>query len=53
MILHIILPYNCNMLTAIILVCSMALTPDLRECGRHNATSVMQVPEEFALAASA
>ena len=39
------------MLTAIILVCSMTLTPDLRECGRHNATSVMQVPEEFALAA--
>jgi len=37
------------MLTAIILVCSLAVTPDLRECARDNATSVMQVPEEFAL----
>ena len=39
----------CTMLTAIILVCSLAITPDVRECGRDNATSVMQVPEEFAL----
>jgi len=37
------------MLTAIILVCSLAITPDLRECGRDNATSVMQVPEEFVM----
>jgi hypothetical protein len=37
------------MLTAIILVCSLAVTPDLRECSRDNAASVMQVPEEFAL----
>ena len=38
------------MLTAIILVCSLAVTPDLRDCGRDNAASVMQVPEEFSLA---
>jgi hypothetical protein len=37
------------MLTAIILVCSLAITPDLRECSRDNATNVMQVPEEFTL----
>jgi hypothetical protein len=39
------------MLTAIILVCSLSVTPDLRECSRDNAASVMQVPEEFALPA--
>ena len=37
------------MLTAIILVWSLALAPDLRECSRDTAASVMQVPEEFAL----
>jgi len=37
------------MLTALILVCSLALTPDLRECSRDNAIHVLQVPEEFAL----
>ena len=37
------------MLTAMILVCSLAITPDLRECSRDNATNVMQVPEEFSL----
>jgi hypothetical protein len=41
--------YRGVMLTAIILVCSLALTPDLRECSRDNATNVLQVPEEFAL----
>ncbi len=35
------------MLTAIVLICSLAITPDLRECSRDNATNVMQVPEEF------
>jgi hypothetical protein len=39
------------MLTALVLVCSLALTPDLRECGRDNAMHVFQVPEEFALPA--
>ena len=37
------------MLTAFVLVCSLALTPDLRECGRDNAVHVLRVPEEFAL----
>jgi hypothetical protein len=37
------------MLTAIVLVCSLAVTPDLRYCGRDNAVHVLQVPEEFAL----
>jgi hypothetical protein len=37
------------MLTAIVLICSLAITPDLRECSRDNATNVMQVPEEFTL----
>jgi hypothetical protein len=32
-------------------VCSLALTPDLRECSRDNAVHVLQVPEEFALPA--
>ena len=39
------------MLTALVLVCSLALTPDLRECKRDNAVQVLQVPEEFALPA--
>jgi len=39
------------MLTAIVLVCSLVVTPDLRDCGRQNAVHVLQVPEEFALPA--
>jgi hypothetical protein len=39
------------MLTALVLVCSLTLTPDLRECSRDNAVPVLQVPEEFALPA--
>src|SRR5215510_5543867 len=38
-----------KMLSAVILVCSLILTPDLRECSRDNAIHVLQVPEEFAL----
>jgi hypothetical protein len=40
------------MLTALVLVCSLAVTPDLRECSRDNAVHVLQVPEEFALPAT-
>jgi hypothetical protein len=40
-----------EMMTALILVCSLTLTPDLRECSRDNAVHVLQVPEEFALPA--
>jgi hypothetical protein len=39
------------MLTALILVCSLTVTPDLRACDRNNAVHVLQVPEEFALPA--
>jgi hypothetical protein len=35
------------MLTALVLICSVALTPDLRDCTRDNATAVMRVPAEF------
>jgi hypothetical protein len=35
------------MLTALVLICSVALTPDLRDCSRSNATAVMRVPAEF------
>ena len=39
------------MLTAVILVCSLAVTPDLRACDRNTAVHVLQVPEEFAMPA--
>jgi hypothetical protein len=39
------------MLTALILVCSLAVTPDLRACDRDNAVHALQVPEEFAMPA--
>jgi hypothetical protein len=35
------------MLTALVLVCSIALTPDLRSCDQSNAVDVMRVPDEF------
>ena len=35
------------MLMALVLVCSLALTPDLAACSRTNAVSVVRVPEEF------
>ena len=35
------------MLTAFILVCSLAITPELRNCDRNNALHVLQVPEQF------
>jgi hypothetical protein len=36
------------MLTALVLICSLAVAPDVRDCSRVNATSVMRVPAEFA-----
>jgi len=36
-----------TMLTALVLICSMAVTPDLRDCTRDNATVVMRTPAEF------
>jgi len=35
------------MLAAMILVCSLATTPNIRDCNRNNATDVMWVPETF------
>ncbi len=36
------------MLTALILICSLQTTPDLRSCTRDNAVDTMPVPESFA-----
>ena len=36
------------MLTAIVLICSVLATPNLRECDETNARAVMLVPEAFA-----
>jgi hypothetical protein len=32
------------MLTALVLICSTAITPDLRDCTRDNAMAVVLVP---------
>ena len=36
------------MLTALVLICSVAVTPDLRDCNRDNALDVMRTPVEHA-----
>jgi hypothetical protein len=36
------------MLTALVLICSLTVTPDLRDCTRVNATAAMRVPDDFA-----
>jgi len=35
------------MLTAMILICSLANTPDLADCSRTNAADVLWAPEMF------
>jgi len=35
------------MLTAIVLICSLAVTPDLADCTSKNARATMLVPEDF------
>ncbi len=35
------------MLTAFVLVCSLAVTPDLGGCNRDNAVDAMRVPDQF------
>lgn len=35
------------MLTALVLICSITTTPDLRACTRDNAVNVINVPEQF------
>jgi hypothetical protein len=37
-----------TVITAIILVCSVAITPNLRDCTVDNAIAVPRVPAEFA-----
>lgn len=34
------------MLSALVLICSLAITPNLADCTRSNAVNVMRVPEE-------
>ncbi len=34
------------MLTALVLICSLAITPDLGACTKDNAVSVTSVPEQ-------
>jgi hypothetical protein len=40
------------MLTALVLVCSLGATPDLRACDQSNALDVLRVPEEHGSPAS-
>ena len=35
------------MLTALILICSTAIAPDLRDCTQKNATALIRIPAEF------
>ncbi|MGA8000200.1 MAG: hypothetical protein WCA05_00995 [Pseudolabrys sp.] len=35
------------MLTAMVLICSLANTPDIADCSRTNALDVLWVPETF------
>jgi hypothetical protein len=35
------------MLTALVLICSIAVTPELADCSRENARVAMQVPGQF------
>jgi hypothetical protein len=37
-----------TMLTALVLICSVATTPDMHDCTADNATAVIRVPVEFA-----
>jgi hypothetical protein len=36
-----------KMLTALVLICSTAITPDLHDCTRENATTVIRLSTEF------
>jgi hypothetical protein len=41
--------WRCEgLLTAIVLICSVLVTPDLRDCDEANARVVMLVPSQFA-----
>jgi hypothetical protein len=41
-----------EMLTALVLICSVAITPDLALCNRDNAVDVIRVPAAFINAAA-
>jgi hypothetical protein len=41
-----------TLFTTLVLICSLAITPDLRECNRTNAVHVVQVPEQYSMPAS-
>jgi hypothetical protein len=36
------------MLTALVLICSTMTTPDIRDCTKDNAVTVMRIPDESA-----
>lgn len=40
------------MFTTLVLICSLTITPDLRDCNRNNAIEVVQVPEQYSMPAS-
>jgi hypothetical protein len=40
--------WELYVLTALILVCSLSVTPDLSDCSQSNAIDTMYVPEQFA-----
>jgi hypothetical protein len=40
-------PWNPTMLTALVLICSATVTPDISDCTRDNAADVMRVPVSF------
>jgi hypothetical protein len=48
MLLGVASPMECCLLTALVLVCSVLVTPNLRDCDEANARVVMLVPAEFA-----
>jgi hypothetical protein len=39
-------------LTALVLICSLAVTPDLRDCDQARAVGVLDVPGSFKLPAA-
>jgi hypothetical protein len=41
-----------TLFTTLVLICSLTITPDLRECNRTNAVHVVQVPEQYSIPAS-
>jgi hypothetical protein len=35
------------MLTALVLICSMAIAPDMATCSGENASSIIRVPQDY------